>query len=140
VRSSTFATLGERRSGFDGGQATGDELSSVCVVGMEEGFEADLVSTLRLQQRRPTGQEVAEQHGVALVEPFQNLRIVLLERVGQAVGQAGLGVDQFASALRQANQRTHGDALRVCSGHMANLASMGHRNTCFQNIRWSFPV
>src|ERR1019366_3166055 len=80
---------------------------------MEERLEARLVSSLRLQQRRPTGQEVAEQHGVVLVEPFQRLRIVLLERVGQAVGQAGLVVDQFASALRQANQRTHGDALRL---------------------------
>src|SRR4029077_9774814 len=88
--------LGKWHSGFDGNEAPGDELWTVCVVGMEKGLEAGLVSALRLQQRRPTRQEVAEQHGVVLVEPFQGLRIVLLEGVGQTVGQASLVVDQFA--------------------------------------------
>jgi hypothetical protein len=105
--------LRKRHSGFDGNEAPGDDLWTVCVVGMEKGLEAGLVSAPRLQQRRPTGQEVAEQHRVVLLEPLQGLRIVLLERVGQAVCYAGLVVDQFASALRQTNQRTHGDALRL---------------------------
>ncbi len=32
------------------------------------------------------------------------------------------------------------DAKACAFGHMGYLASMGHRNTCLQNIRWSFPV
>src|SRR6516162_3357344 len=104
--------LCERHCGFDGFQARGNDLRTVCVVGMEERLEAGLVSAPGLKRRRPTGQEVAEQNGVVLVEPVQGLRIVLLEGMGEAVGEADLVVDQFASALGQADQRTHADALR----------------------------
>lgn len=77
-------------------------------MGEEEFPDAGLVCTLGLKQGRPAGQEVAEQHVVVLIEPVQGLRVVLLEGVGQAIAQAGFVVDQFAPALGQADQGTHG--------------------------------
>lgn len=103
----------ERHGGFDGIEACANDLRAATVVGIEERLDACLASALDLKKRRPAGQEIAKQDGVALFEPFQGLRIALLEGVGQAVGQAGLIGDQLATTLGQANQSTHGDALRL---------------------------
>src|SRR6185437_7680905 len=64
-----------------------------------------------LLQRRPAGKEVAEQRSVAVIEPVQRLRKVLLERVAKAVDDALAVVDQHPSLLDQVPERTHCDAL-----------------------------
>ena len=49
---------------------------------MEERFEGLSVRPPDRRQSWPAGQEITKQHRVDVVEPFQGLRIVLLECVG----------------------------------------------------------
>jgi len=81
--------FGKRYGGFDALKASADDLGAAAVVGMEERLETRLASALDLSQRRPASQEVAKEDRVRILEPVESLRIVLLEGVGQAVGQPG---------------------------------------------------
>jgi hypothetical protein len=46
-----------------------------------------------------------------IIEPFQRLRVILLERVAQPVGQPGLVANQLPAPLSRAHQRPHRGAL-----------------------------
>jgi hypothetical protein len=48
---------------------------------MEEGLEGLPVRMLDGRQRRPPRDEGAEYYGVDVFEPFQCLRVILLERI-----------------------------------------------------------
>ena len=86
------------------------------VVGIEEGFQTGGSSALDLSERWPAGQEVAEQDGVTLVKPVERLRIVLLEGMGQAIGEASLVADQLTTVFGEAEQCAHVLALRLQRG------------------------
>ena len=61
-----------------------------------------LAGALDLFERWPAGQEVAEQRRVRVSKPVERLRKVLLQGVGQAIGEAGLVADQPAALFDQA--------------------------------------
>ncbi len=82
-------------------------------MGIKERLETGLASALDLSQRRLAAQEIAEEDRIPLFKPFEGLRIVLLERIGQAVGQPCLIADQLATMRGQAEQSPHGHTLRM---------------------------
>jgi hypothetical protein len=86
------------------------------VVGIEEGLQTGASSVLDLRERWPAGQEVAEQHGVTLLKPVQSVRIVLLEGIGQAIGEARFVADQLTTVFSEAEQCAHAFALRLQRG------------------------
>ena len=93
--------LSQRCSGLDGTQARFDDPLEAHVVGFEEDRQRGLARTLDLLERWPARDKVAEQHRIALREPFKGLGVVLLERVAQAVYTAGLIPYQPAALLDQ---------------------------------------
>jgi hypothetical protein len=58
-------------------------------------------------------QKVAKNASVPVFKTLDGLRIVLLQRIGQSVGEAGLVIGQAAALLNQAHELTHPDALRL---------------------------
>ena len=64
----------------------------------EEPFQRAPACPLDLFQRRPTGDEVAEQWRIDAIEPLQDLRVVLLERTAQPVGDPDPVIDQASAS------------------------------------------
>ena len=91
------------------------------VVLPEEGAQAGLARALGLLQGRPVGEEVAEHQGVLVLEPIEHLGEVLLERVGDAVGQPAHVIDEHATLLDQPLQHTHRAALGVEPGQLLRM-------------------
>ena len=103
-------------SGVAALMASSRVLSAPPVVSIEEGFHSAGSSALDLSECWPAGQEVAEQDGVTLIKPVERLRIVLLEGMGQAIGEASLVGDQLTTLFGEAEQCAHVLALRLQRG------------------------
>src|SRR3990170_8952624 len=93
---------GERPLRADGLDALVDDRLLANIVSMEERNEGFAAGALRGQQGRPTFDEVCEDGGLLVTKPLQNLRKVLLEQVGDAIGESHAILDQVAAALDEA--------------------------------------
>jgi hypothetical protein len=70
------------------------------------------VSTLSLFKRRPTGEEIAKDHGVFIGKPLQRLRVIVFQGTGQSIGQPDLIAEEATALLHELLQGAHGGALR----------------------------
>ena len=89
---------------------------------VEEGRQARFTRPLGILERGPVCKEVAEHHGILVLEPLQGLGEVLLECIAQAVGYASLVIDQGAALLHQPLQGAHSDALRMQCGELVAVS------------------
>jgi hypothetical protein len=60
---------------------------------------------------RPLGEEIAEDGGVFVVEPWEDVREVVLQGTGQAIREAHVVADQTAAMVAKLFEGTHGGAL-----------------------------
>ena len=61
----------------------------------------------------PAFQEIAEDQGIPIFEPVQYLRVILFERAGHAISDAGHFIDQAATLFNERSQFPHGGALQL---------------------------
>jgi len=80
---------------------------------LEEGFQHRLAGFLCLHLRGPTCQEIAKQDRIPMIEPLQRLRIVLLKRVTQAIGESRLVVCQGTALINHRGQCAYRNTLRL---------------------------
>jgi len=89
---------------------------------MEERAQTSLARALGLLERGPQGEEVAKDQRVLVFEPFQRLREVLLERVGDAIGESARVLDQHTPLLHELLQHAHGSALRAQRSELLGMS------------------
>ena len=80
---------------------------------MEELFQGALSRPFDMCERWPAGNEVADQYRIQMFKPLVHLRIILLQRAAQSIGDADLVIDKASPLLNQADQRAHLDTLRI---------------------------
>ena len=113
------AVIGGQRSGaLDGLDAGGDKVGRAHVVGTEEAFQSSTACELRGFEGGPAAEEVAKDRGIFLGKPVQDLRKVVFERTGQAVGQPDFVADQAPAVLDELRQGAHGGALGAERGEL----------------------
>ena len=102
---------GQRLGALDGLDAGGDDVGRAHVVGTEEAFQSGAACELHGFEGGPAAEEVAKEHGIFLLKPLQDLREVVFEGTGQAVGQTDFVADQATAVLDELRQGAHGGAL-----------------------------
>ena len=96
---------GERDGRFDGLDTLGDDSGIAHVMRTEEGSESGPASELHRLEGRPATQEVAEDRGVFLLKPVQDMREIVLERTGQAIGDPDFVTDHTAAVFDELGER-----------------------------------
>ncbi len=81
MRCNDAGIVSKRHGAADRLQTPLNQLGPATVVCMEEIFKGLPSSALDCRQTWPAGHEITEQYRVDVLEPFQGLRIVLLECV-----------------------------------------------------------
>src|SRR5687767_10150108 len=74
---------------------------------MEEALERGSTRLAHALEGGPALQEVTEQQARRVVEPVQRLRKVVLQRIGEAIGDAGLIIDETPAHLHELFERSH---------------------------------
>ena len=97
--------VGQRRGRLDRLDAVFDDPHEAHVMGLEEGLKLGLAGPLGLLERRPLVEEITEHYGVALAKPIKHLRVVLFERLNQAIDPPGPIALEPVPRLHQIHQR-----------------------------------
>jgi hypothetical protein len=95
----------------DGLEARVDDVGSAHVVGAEAVLQGGAAYRLDGFEGRPWGEDVTDERGVLVAQPLQGGREGVLQRRGEAVGQAHVGADQPAAMCDAWLERTHPGAL-----------------------------
>jgi len=82
-----------------------DELGLSDVVRVKEALESGAAGLAGGFGGRPALEEVAEQRAVLVGKPLKRLREVVLQGAGDAIGDAGLIIDQTAALQRTVTRR-----------------------------------
>ena len=88
---------GQGSRALDGLEARGDDVGVAHVMGVEEALQGGASRKLGGVKGRPVGEDVTEARGVFVVTPWQGVREVVLQRTGEAVGQAHCVADHTAA-------------------------------------------
>jgi len=106
------ALLGGQRGGaLDGLEALVDNVGVAHMIGAEEALEGGAARQLGGFEGRPWGEEIAEEGGVVVVEPLEDVREVVFQGTGQAIGEAHVVTDQTAAMFDKWFEGTHRGAL-----------------------------
>ena len=95
---------GQGDGGLDRLDTAFDHRRPTDIVGPEEGLQAVPASTLCGSEVGPLFDEAAEHPGVSILEPVEDLRVVVFQGGREAVGIARLVRDQGTALLDQAGQ------------------------------------
>src|SRR5262245_18293115 len=89
-----------------------DDVGVTHVMCAEEALKGGVARKLGGFQGRPLGEEITEECGVFVLEPLHDVREVVFERTGVAVGEASCVADQTAAMFDELLERTQRGALR----------------------------
>jgi len=98
---------------FDGLNAVVDDGGVTHVMGVEKALERGAPRELGGLEGWPLGEEIAEDGGVFVVEPLQDVRDVVLQGTGEAIGQAHCVAHEAAAMFDEWLEGTHLGALGV---------------------------
>jgi hypothetical protein len=87
---------GQRRSALDGVEALGDDLSGAHVMAAEEAFQGGATGELPGFARGPLRQKVAGDDRVLVVKPLEDVREVVFQGTGEAMGEAPFAAHEAA--------------------------------------------
>ena len=104
---------GQRRGALDGLDALVDDVGRAHVVGAEEALQGGAARELRGFEGRPAAEEVTKDRGIFVLKPLQDLREVVFEGTGEAVGEPHFVADQAAAVFDELREGAHGGALGV---------------------------
>jgi hypothetical protein len=96
---------GQGRGSCDCLETLGDHLRRAHVMVTEKGLQRGTTGELHGLEGGPAPQEIAEDHGVFILQPAQHVREVVFEGTGQAVRHAHLIADEAAVSLDELCQR-----------------------------------
>ena len=96
---------------LDGLDAGGDHVGRTHVVGMEEAFKGSATRELGGCEGRPAAEEVAQEHGIFLLKPLQDVREGVFEGTGHAVGATHGVTDQAPAVFDELRSGAHRGAL-----------------------------
>ena len=118
--------LNQERSGGDdtliGGQGCGaldgldalvDDVDVAHMMGAEEALEGGAARELDGFEGRPLGEEVAEDGGVFVVKPLEDVGEVVFQGTGEAIGETHVVADQTAAMFDEWLKGTHRGAWGV---------------------------
>jgi hypothetical protein len=113
---------GERPLRADGLHSLLDDRRLSDIVSVEERNERFAASAQCGDQGRPTFDEVGEDSCLLVAKPLQNLRKILLEQMGDAIGESHSILDQIAATLDEAPEHGHGRCLLAEAGELVTMA------------------
>ncbi len=97
---------GQWGGALDGLEAFVDDVGVTHVMGAEEALEGGAAGELDGFESRPLGEEVAEDGRVFVVKPLEDLRKVVLQGTGKAIGEAYFVADEATAMFDELRQRT----------------------------------
>ena len=115
-------SLGERSGRLDRRKAVVNDGAIPAVMGMEKSSQARWPGVLDLRECRPASKKIAVQDGVVLRKPVEDLWVILLERIGQTIGETRLVAHQLAAVLGQTEENAHAFALHLKRGEALRVA------------------
>jgi len=102
---------GQRHSTLDGLKARRDDVGRAHVVGTEEALKGGAPRELGGCEGGPAAEEVAQDGGVLLLKPLQDMRQGVFEGTGQAMRQTDCVADQAPAVCDELRQGAHRRAL-----------------------------
>jgi hypothetical protein len=99
------------RRALDGVNALINHMGIAHMMGVEEALQSRAARQLSGCEGWPWGEKVTAERGVCVVKPFQDVREGVLQRTGEAVGEAHFGADQTATMCDELLTRTQRGAL-----------------------------
>ena len=102
---------GQWGGALDGLDALVDDVGVAHMMGAEEALEGGAARQLGCFEGRPLGEEIAEDGGVFVVEPLEDVREVVLQGTGKAIREAHFVADQTAAMFDKLFEGTHRGAL-----------------------------
>jgi hypothetical protein len=98
---------------LDGLDALVDDVGVAHMMGAEEALEGGAARQLGGFEGRPLGEEIAEDGGVFVVEPLEDVREVVLQGTGKAIREAHFVAHEAAAMFDEVLEGTHVGALGV---------------------------
>src|SRR5262245_14423446 len=102
---------GQRGATLDGVDALVDDFRVAYVMVAEEALQGGASRQLHGLQGRPLGEKVAEDGGVFVLEPLQDMRKVVFESTGEPIREAHLVPAEAAARGHELFEGTHGRTL-----------------------------
>ena len=98
---------------LDGLDALVNDVGVAHLMGVEEAREGRAARELNGFEGRPLGEEVAEDGGVFVVEPLEDMREVVFQGTGEAIRETYFVADQTTAMFDEWFEGTYGGALGV---------------------------
>jgi hypothetical protein len=98
---------GQRCRALDGLDALVDDGGIAHVMVSQEAFQGGAARQLGGLEGGPWGEEVTEERGVYVVKPVQDVREVVFQGTGEAVGEAHVIADQTEAVFDELRKGTH---------------------------------
>jgi hypothetical protein len=115
---------GQRRSALDGVEALRDDISIAHVMVAEEAFQGGATGELHGFEGGPLSQKVAEDDRVLVVKPLEDVREVVFQGPGEAIGEAHFVANEAAPMVDEWLKGAHFGALR---GEGLKCVAMGEQ-------------
>ena len=96
---------------LDGLDALVNDVGVAHMMGVEEALEGRAARQLNGFEGRPLGEEVAEDGGVFVVKPLEDMGEVVLQGTGEAIRETHFVADQTAAMFDKLFEGTHRGAL-----------------------------
>jgi len=121
---------GQRHRARDGVEAWGDAISVAHVMVAEAAFQGRASRQLYGLAGRPWGEDVAEDGGILVVEPWQHLRKVVFQGTGQAIREAHVVADQAAAMFHALCEGAHGRTLGLKRRELIAMLAQECKEAC----------
>jgi hypothetical protein len=115
---------GQRRRALDGVEALGDDISIAHMMVAEEAFQGGEPGELHGFEGGPLSQKVAEDDRVLVVKPLEDVREVVFQGPGEAIGEAHFVANEAAPMVDEWLKGAHFGALR---GEGLKCVAMGEQ-------------
>jgi hypothetical protein len=112
---------GQRRGALDRLEALGEALGIAHVVVAKEALQAGAAREVDRFEGRPWDEGVAEEAGLFVVDPLPDMREVVLQGPGEAMGEAHVVADEAAAMFDELRPGTHRGTL---GGERRQLVAM----------------
>ena len=109
-----------------------DDVAIAHMMGAEEALQGRAARELGGFEGRPLGEKVAEEQGVFVLKPLQDVREVVFQGTGEAIGEAHFVADHTAAMFDEWVKGTHRGAL---GGEGLKCVAMLE-----QEFKWQFGV